>query len=137
MEGPHGYRKFYKSRAEQVMKPINVELTMGHDIGLSESYYKPTEHELLTDYLKAIPYLSINDDNAIDIKSLREEQQILVKKAENKDKELEQLRQEQQKMKEMMKAISAVLARVDNQMKGDNDQMRQVVEEMEKEGEGA
>jgi hypothetical protein len=24
----HGFRKFYKSRAEQVMKPINVELTM-------------------------------------------------------------------------------------------------------------
>jgi hypothetical protein len=23
-------------------KPINVEITMGHDIGLSESYYKPT-----------------------------------------------------------------------------------------------
>lgn len=24
----HGYRKFYKSRAEQVMKPINVEATI-------------------------------------------------------------------------------------------------------------
>jgi hypothetical protein len=32
----HGFRKFYKSRAEQVMKPINVEITMGHDIGVSE-----------------------------------------------------------------------------------------------------
>lgn len=28
----HGFRKFYKSRAEQVMKPINVEKTMGHNI---------------------------------------------------------------------------------------------------------
>ena len=35
----HGYRKFYKSRAEQIMKPINVEITMGHDIGISSSYY--------------------------------------------------------------------------------------------------
>ena len=41
-KGVHGFRKYDKSRAEQVMKPINVELTMGHDIGLSESYYKPT-----------------------------------------------------------------------------------------------
>jgi len=44
----HGYRKFYKSRAEQIMKPINVEITMGH------VYYKPTEHEVLDDYIKAI-----------------------------------------------------------------------------------
>ena len=41
-KGAHGYRKFYKSRAEQVMKPINVEATMGHDLGISESYWKPT-----------------------------------------------------------------------------------------------
>lgn len=49
----HGFRKFYKSRAEQVMKPINVEITMGHDIGISISYYKPTEREVLDDYLRA------------------------------------------------------------------------------------
>ena len=30
----HSFRKFYKSRAEQVMKPINVEITMGHNIGV-------------------------------------------------------------------------------------------------------
>ena len=33
-KGAHGFRKFYKTRAEQVMKPINVEITMGHNIGL-------------------------------------------------------------------------------------------------------
>jgi hypothetical protein len=26
----HGFRKYYKSRAEQAMRPINVEITMGH-----------------------------------------------------------------------------------------------------------
>ena len=36
-KGIHGYRKFYKSRAEQVLKPINLEITMGHDLGVSES----------------------------------------------------------------------------------------------------
>ena len=45
-KGVHGMRKFYKTRAEQVMKPINVEITMGHDIGVSASYYKPTEREV-------------------------------------------------------------------------------------------
>lgn len=57
----HGYRKFYKSRAEQVMKPINVEATMGHDLGISQSYWKPTEREVLKDYLKAVDLLTIND----------------------------------------------------------------------------
>jgi hypothetical protein len=61
----HGFRKFYKSRAEQVMKPINVEITMGHNIGVSASYYKPTEHEVMEDYLKAVDSLTINGDKIV------------------------------------------------------------------------
>ncbi len=56
-------RKFYKTHAEQVMKAINVEITMGHDIGLSASYYRPTEKEVLEDYLKAVPFLTINRES--------------------------------------------------------------------------
>ena len=59
----HGYRKFFKTRAEQVMKPANVELLSGRDIGVSGSYYKPTEKELFEDYIKAIDLLTINEDN--------------------------------------------------------------------------
>lgn len=61
----HGFRKYYKTRAEQVMKPINVEITMGHNIGVSASYYKPTETEVLADYLKAVDVLTIIGDNAM------------------------------------------------------------------------
>ena len=55
--------KFYKTRTEQVMRPINVEITIGHNIGISGSYYKPTESEVLVDYPKAIGLLSISSDN--------------------------------------------------------------------------
>ena len=58
-KGAHGYRKAFKSRAEQVIRPANVEILMGRDIGVSESYWRPTEHELLEDYLKAVPMLSM------------------------------------------------------------------------------
>jgi hypothetical protein len=58
----HGFRKFYKTRTEQVMRPINVEITMGHNIGISASYYKPTEKEVLEDYLKAVDLLTIHSD---------------------------------------------------------------------------
>jgi hypothetical protein len=45
------------------MKPINVELTMGHNIGISASYYKPTESDILEDYLRAVDLLTISKDH--------------------------------------------------------------------------
>src|SRR5215213_11211980 len=56
----HSMRKFFKSHCEQVMKSINVEILMGHTIGVSDCYYKPSEKEILEDYLKAINVLTIN-----------------------------------------------------------------------------
>ena len=35
----HGYRVYFKTKAEQVMKPANVELLSGRNIGISQSYY--------------------------------------------------------------------------------------------------
>lgn len=110
-QGAHGMRKFFKTRAEQAMLRTNVEYIIGHSLGLSQSYYRPTEHELLTDYLKAVPYLSINDDNAIDIKSLKEEQEILTKKAEVKDRELQEIRERQKGYEQQIQSVGDVLDR--------------------------
>lgn len=95
-KGVHGMRKFYKTHAEQVMKPINVEITMGHDIGVSASYYKPTEHEVLEDYLKAGNLLTINGD------SKQLQKQI-------KDKEVMKLKEEIAAMQEAHKEILDLL----------------------------
>jgi ElaB/YqjD/DUF883 family membrane-anchored ribosome-binding protein len=118
--GVHGMRKWYKTRAEQAMLRTNVELLMGHDIGLSTSYYKASEHELLMDYKKAIPYLSINDENAIDVKSLREEQELLKKKTENKDREIEetknQLQQLMEEQREMRLLLGNSMLQTENQL---------------------
>ena len=73
----HGFRKYFKTRAEQSgMKPINIEILMGHSVGISDSYYKPTETELLEDYLKSIDALTVSPEN-----QLRHEVEIL--KVEN------------------------------------------------------
>jgi hypothetical protein len=94
----HGYRKFFKTQAEQIMKPANVELLSGRNIGISQSYYKPTENELLQDYLKAIPFLTISDDYHLRIenKQLQERNHnnecIINTKFNEKDKELESVR---------------------------------------------
>jgi integrase len=60
----HGFRKFFKTKAEiGGMKPINVETLMGHSTGISDSYYRPTEKELLDDYLRVTGHLSIRTES--------------------------------------------------------------------------
>ena len=49
------------------MKPINVETMMGHSTGISDSYYRPTENELLEDYLKVIDHLTIIGETRLEI----------------------------------------------------------------------
>jgi len=62
----HGLRKWFKTRCEQSgMKSINIETLMGHSIGISDSYYRITERELLDDYLKAVDLLTIKEDNVL------------------------------------------------------------------------
>ncbi len=60
-QADHGLRKWFKTRCEIAgMKSINIEKLMGHSIGISDSYYRATESELLEDYLKAVPMLTIS-----------------------------------------------------------------------------
>jgi hypothetical protein len=62
----HGFRKWFKTQSEiSGMKPINVEILMGHSVGLSDSYYRATESELVQDYVKIIDSLTINEENRL------------------------------------------------------------------------
>lgn len=59
----HGFRKAFKTKAENSgMKPINVEILMGHSVGISDSYYRPLEKDLIEDYKKAIPFLIVSQE---------------------------------------------------------------------------
>ena len=72
----HGFRKWYKTQCEIAgMKPINIEKLMGHSVGISDSYYRATEKELLEDYLKAVPILTIGNESRLEnqIKKIGEE----------------------------------------------------------------
>lgn len=78
----HGFRKWFKTRAEQAMKPINVELLMGHSVGLSDSYYRPTEKELLDDYLRAVPFLTISEAEEVKLQMTEREKTLEQKLAQ-------------------------------------------------------
>ena len=40
-------------------------MLLGHKIGLSSSYYRPSEAELLEEYLRVVPELTINEENRL------------------------------------------------------------------------
>jgi integrase len=78
----HSVRKFFKTRAEQVMMPINVETLMGHSVGISDSYYRPIEKELLEDYLKAVPLLTVSEAEEVRRESQLSRQELEVRLAQ-------------------------------------------------------
>jgi hypothetical protein len=111
-KGAHGLRKFYKSRTEQVMRPINVEITMNHDIGVSASYYKPQAREVLEDYLKAVPLLTINGDNVVLQKQVAElteksrDNEYLIKgKLQDKENQINALIRKQEKFEVLIQSL--------------------------------
>ena len=107
----HGFRKYYKTRVEQVMRPANVELTMGHDIGVSKSYYKPSEKEILEDYVKSVEILSIYIDGNKEIenrvKELTEKQDEIEYIKFKYEKEMKELRED------MEIKFNKILAKID------------------------
>jgi hypothetical protein len=108
----HGFRKFYKTRAEQVMKPINVEITMGHNIGVSGSYYRPKESEVLSDYSNAVDILTIGNDKMIIKKQVEALQQknieneyIIKGKLQEKDDQINSLTAQFSNMQNLLERL--------------------------------
>ncbi len=100
-QADHGFRKFFKSVCERHMKTMNVEMLMGHNIGLAESYYRPTEHDLLSDYAKAVPELTI----------LERVPEPNMEKLEELERESLALRKEVAKIKGQVKRLAAMIKR--------------------------
>ena len=111
----HSFRKWFKTRCEIAgMKPINIEKLLSHSIGISNSYYRPTDIELLQDYLKAVDSLTINKINnneklEKEIDELREKNEnnehIIKSKIQEKDDALIALSDQVMKLMEEMRRI--------------------------------
>jgi hypothetical protein len=108
------------------MKPINVEITMGHNIGLSESYYRPIQQEVLQDYLKAIDNLTIGIDKAVLQKQVelikqetKDNEYIIKGKVQEKDEEIRSMKKELRSMRSQMNDVLALkIAKSNNGMVG-------------------
>ena len=57
----HAFRKFFTGQlVNSKVNPEIREMLLGHSIGLASSYYKPTDEEMLNEYLKAVDSLTID-----------------------------------------------------------------------------
>jgi len=105
----HGFRKFFQTNAEPKMKSLDVMTLMGQDTGLAAFYNKPTVEMLLTEYLKAVDNLTIDNTRQMVIKEVSENQQALAAQMESKDKEIKELRDKMAKMEESQLKITELL----------------------------
>jgi integrase len=96
----HSFRKWFKTRCEIAgMKPINIEKLLSHSIGISNSYYRPTDTELLEDYLKVSDLLIIDKQGKLQ-KELhkfeeknQEETYIIKGKLQEREEEIKSLKE--------------------------------------------
>ena len=65
----HGIRKFVNHCfVNSRLEPIKKEFLMGHKPGLEQNYLRPTESELLSEFLKAVPLLLLTNEDEFRIK---------------------------------------------------------------------
>jgi hypothetical protein len=104
----HGLRKFFKSNAERVMRPINVEMLSDRTTGVSDSYYRPTEHDLLEDYLRAVDYLTINRDEKAAIQ-LQKQVAELTEKSEHRQAEKDREAEDKKQLAELRASVDKLM----------------------------
>jgi integrase len=62
----HGFRKWWMKQAvDAKMNPEIREMLLGHSIGLASAYYRPSEQDMLQEYMKAVDLLTINEENKL------------------------------------------------------------------------
>lgn len=58
----HCFRKYFETKCQLKMNHNNIKLLMDHSLGESQNYHRPTERELLDDYLNVVDLLTINEE---------------------------------------------------------------------------
>ena len=85
---------------------------MGHSTGISDSYYRPTENDLLQDFLKCVDALDIHKNETIlqeqveDLKEKSKDNEYIVKaKLQEKDEQIQNLIKKQEKFEQIIQTL--------------------------------
>ena len=82
-----------------------VEKLMDHSMNITDSYWRPTEEQLLQDYLKSVDYLTVNKESKV----ISEMQNNIMQKLVQREKENECLREQIKEVQEHHAEISHVV----------------------------
>jgi DNA repair exonuclease SbcCD ATPase subunit len=93
------------------MRSINVKVLLGHSIGVENSYYRPQERDLLQDYLKAVPHLTIKSNEITEHvqKHVQKQTQELAVHIESKDREVKELKEQMLRMQQNFKSYDEMM----------------------------
>jgi integrase len=90
----HGFRSFFETKCQEARMHHNfIKILMDHSFGESENYHKPTEDELLDEYLMAVDQLTISNEERLKVK---------VEKMQIDQSQYESLRAEFERFREAM-----------------------------------
>jgi len=65
----HGLRKYFTTQCiNSKVNPEIREMLLGHKIGLASCYYRPTQEDMLNEYMKAVNLLTISEENRLKLK---------------------------------------------------------------------
>jgi len=95
-----GFRKFFDTQLIYAdVRPAIKEMFMGHSIGLDDHYFKPSENDVLEEYLTAVDHLTINEENRLKkkVKELTRKQDDIEIMKERHDQEIKDIREQMNK----------------------------------------
>ena len=112
----HGFRKFAHTTMANAKMNVEIrEMLLGHTIGLSGAYYRPTETEMLEEYLKVVNDLTIDPSHRLqkqvqELKENKQETEYMIKgqiqemieKDKEKDKQIESLNEQVKNIDEIL-----------------------------------
>jgi integrase len=118
-QADHGFRKWFETRCISAgMISENVKVLMNHSLGVSDSYYRPIEEEILNDYLKAVDVLTFDRDNIAlrkEIMKLKKNSEddytTLKRKLEEKDREILSIRMKSKSTDDKVNRLLSILVK--------------------------
>ncbi len=120
----HSLRKWFKTRAENGgMKPINVEILLCHSVGISSAYYRPTETDLLEDYLKIVDLLTFDKREKMkqELQNYQQKSQediYLIKgKLQEKDEEMNKVKKDAKDNESLLTNLSERISSLEKELK--------------------
>jgi integrase len=121
-QADHGFRKWFKTRCElSGIKSITIEKLMGHSIGISDSYLRATEAELLEQYLEAVDFLTIEEKYKLEkqvtqlAEESKEENYIIKGQLVEKEEQIKHLSDKFDNLQSMVEKMISSLASDSNQ----------------------